>query len=522
MQSCLQQLRCLKHLRLSGFPYGSLKLGRILTSLRCWPTLQHLDLSDNYLIVRGAEPKELVELLEELTALTSLDLSGIIIDAVRIQDLGHSIAQLPNLQSFTINRGLQEMFSEVFAMYIAQCTALKTFMCSREVGSTKLVQSLSRCQNLEHLELPPRSESCRQAQYSLREVAIHISRMKNLRQLHIWPLISCEEMGSVAQHITVLKALQALSLHQVSLEGGTVTPLATILGALTGLQELYLSVCYAPRQVGDAAAIALAPCLAYMQAMQHLHLDGVGIDAKGVESIAHSLLGMKRLHTLVLSKSRLRVQEAQELAAPISQLQYLRHLDLAWSFLNDYVLLHLADSIGALSNLQSLCMAKYAYGENGMKALASQFSKLTGLTNLDLAVKKTRPYLCAALSPHLGCVTNLQSLRLSQLTKIGEDEGFAEVAAAIRTLTKLILLDLSWCGLKSSLNSFLSEQLTDLISLQNLDVSGNCLGDDGVRALVKSLRVLPVLNIVRFRPTGMSNKYVQEIEACPYASLVLK
>lgn len=68
----------------------------------------------------------------------------------------------------------------------------------------------------------------------------------------------------------------------------------------------------------------------------------------------------------------------------------------------------------------------------------------------------------------------------------------------------------------------MSEDLTNLVSLQYLGVAGNYLGDRGARALVRSVRVLPVFDTVFVRANGISAERVREIRLCPYVGLLLK
>jgi len=176
---------------------------------------------------------------------------------------------------------------------------------------------------------------------------------------------------------------------------------------------------------------------------------------------------------------RLDVQDVSGLLTPLAQAAWLERLSglTIYASRNPAVAPALARS-PQVQGLESLRLARNAIGDDGAAALAGS-AFLARLRDLDLAENRLGPAAAAALaaSPHLGRV---QRLDLSG-NALGADGARALVASS--TLTRLRRLRLARNSI-GMIQVFAAEP--GLARLEELDLSGNQLGDAGVRDLIAS------------------------------------
>lgn len=181
------------------------------------------------------------------------------------------------------------------------------------------------------------------------------------------------------------------------------------------------------------------------------------------------------------------IRDAKNLAAGVSQLTHLSHIDLSRTFMCAAGVRIVANALRACSALRVLrlndlqvCQGSAAHFAD---SVASMLMSLVELRELHLRHCFMLPCgLAGALSP-LKC---LQVLRMTGAT-LGDD-GAARLAASLRDTQWLEVLDISHCDVHHHGMAALGPVLRKMHSLRELVLTGNRIWPEGAAALAAALK----------------------------------
>ncbi|RNF03985.1 ribonuclease inhibitor-like protein [Trypanosoma rangeli] len=241
-----------------------------------------------------------------------------------------------------------------------------------------------------------------------------------------------------------------VALAQALLENNTVVSLD--LGAHSGING---------NHIATAGAEAIGAMLRANKVLSHLNLSCNGLGVSGVSFIAAGLNGNYSLKHLNVSVNNLGYAGIETLA-PVLETTCITHLSLQRNAMGDNGGMVLFEAIAAAI-------------ENGEERI-----EFLNLETNDLGEKTAK-----AIQRVLASSTTLKKLRLSS-NNFGESskhimEGLAENKC-------LLLITLSFCGIRETDGAAIGAALTANNTLQHLDLSNNKLKDAGSKCILEAMK----------------------------------
>ncbi|KAK5866594.1 hypothetical protein PBY51_020773 [Eleginops maclovinus] len=283
----------------------------------------------------------------------------------------------------------------------------------------------------------------------------------------------------------------------------------------------------------DKCCPALASILSTREAyLRELDLGYNSIGDTGVRELVEGLRDQNcKLKTIRLQGCGLTGQACKDLALALRQSWKLRELDLSMNEIGDDGVRYLADGLRSPEcQLETLRLSQCNIEEKGCCCLASALQLNSGILKvLDLSINMVRDkgakelyikcdvsqltklemYHCGltALSCHnIGEALKHETSNLVELNLSNnqlEDSGFALICEGMYAWCRLEKLNVSRCGITGRACVYLATVLCSLsqlykgltqktdwqaVELRELDLSMNCIGDQGVREIAAGLK----------------------------------
>lgn len=285
-----------------------------------------------------------------------------------------------------------------------------------------------------------------------------------------------------------LLQLRSLRLSKNALSAQSAPAVARIVNCTPTLEQLDLSdndirTDGLASLVEDALALDSCP-------LTTLNLCGNKLGCKHAASIL--LRANRSIHTLLLGHNRLGAKGIKEVASVLHQSAVL-HLDLTQNQLDDRAAGLLSKALDPRTSpdckLQSLNLNNNKIRYKGAYHLADAFVKgnNTTLRSLNLSDNFIEAEGAEAFGVVLRFSHTLQELNLSR-NKVGDD-GIILIAQGLRENkdSGLKRLDLSWNGIKDQGAGLLADMLKDNSVLTYLNLRSNFICDEGIQKLAQAL-----------------------------------
>ena len=392
-----------------------------------------------------------------------------------------------NIQSSGIGRAL--------AMAIEEAPHLESVICYD--FSPALSKALSGKTSLKHLE-------------------IHASKSTDMKSVkHV--LTTCTNLDHIVMrgalkdslfHLLEVIKIQTLDLRGEEIGEAGIVALSSALKMNTTIQHLTISCgtfredhkdpslekaslkikhyWQLPEQkpgcvIGEDGMEALSSALSINTTLKCLNINGNNFGDKGASHLAKAL-GHTSLQEIDISNCGIGEEGMVALSSALSTNTTLECLLVHGNSFGDKGVSHLAVALGHTS-LQEIDISDCGIGEEGMVALSSALKTNTTLKRLKAYGNnfgdKGATHLAKALSH-----TSLQEIDIS-LCGIGE-EGMVALSSALSTNTTLNCLKTYWNEFGDKGASHLAVALSHT-SLQEIDISCCCIGEEGMVALSSAL-----------------------------------
>uniref|UniRef100_UPI00358F1064 NACHT, LRR and PYD domains-containing protein 12-like n=1 Tax=Myxine glutinosa TaxID=7769 RepID=UPI00358F1064 len=155
-----------------------------------------------------------------------------------------------------------------------------------------------------------------------------------------------------------------------------------------------------------------------------------------------------------------------------------------------------------LKNLEVLDLSLNPIGDEGLKRLMEALKSQTKLRTLGLGGCKLTT-TSGSILRELKNIINLEELQLSR-NPIG-DEGLEGLMEGLKSQTKLRVLGLVMCNLSTNCGPVLRD-LKNIINLEDLELSSNPIGDEGLEGLMEGLKSQTKLRTLCLRVCNLSTK----------------
>ncbi|XP_055992084.1 protein NLRC5 [Sorex fumeus] len=330
-------------------------------------------------------------------------------------------------------------------------------------GLAPLVSTLSRCHNLEELDVSSSEISGGDTQALLEalEAKCWLRRL-DLSHQHL----SRPALATLLPALSHMTLLRSLRLDSGDLGDSGCCPLATALRATPDLEELGLS----QNQIGDAGAHHLAALLPKLPGLRKINLSKNKLSPVGGVHLVESLTLCKQLEELTLSLNALEDRTALALAQGLSR--KLRILQLQSTGLGP---------IGALSLSQALdghpCMEEISLAENSLTgSLLLLREGLPRLRQIDLIFCKVDDQTAPSLAASLQLCPALEEILLSW--NLLGDQAAKALAQVLPLMHRLKKVDLERNRITAHGAQLLAEGLAQGTQVQVIRLWSNLVPDN--------------------------------------------
>ena len=484
----LSELSALQTLEISGVTLCSAEAGTRLFAGIKHKTLETLGLSEINLTTAAAD--SLGQSLSELSALQTLEISGVTLcsaDAGTRLFAGIKHKTLEYLELSKIN--LTTAATESLGQSLSELSALQTLwirgvtLCSAEAG-TRLFAGIKH-KTLETLGLSEINLTTAAAD----SLGQSLSELSALQTLEISGVTLCSaEAGTRLFAGIKHKTLEDLELSEINLTTAAAESLGQSLPELSALQRLKVSGLI---KCSDDAVTRLITAINH-ETLEELELSEMNLTPTAAVALGQSLRELPSLQDLTMSGSdgcsleldlsvsrELRISGVTELSAEavtrlidVIKQKPLEKLELGEvQCPTSAIAKALGQLLPELSALQTLKISSLAECPDDAVTKLVTAVKHKTLNELDLCEINLTLTIAESLAQSLPELSALKKLTISGLTECS-DEAVTKLVFAIKHTT-LEELELSKMNLKSAAAVALGQSLSELPSLQKLEISGS-------------------------------------------------
>ena len=300
----------------------------------------------------------------------------------------------------------------------------------------------------------------------------------------------------------------------------------------TRLRTLNVSVC----SISDEGVESLAIALAVNRSLQELDISRNQIGDNGIAHIATALqTNTTTMTTLNISNCSISDEGAESLARALAVNRSIQELDIRSNEIGDNGIAHIATAlqtntttmttlnisncsisdVGAESlasfvniSLQYLNICNNEIGDNGIANIATALQTNTTMRTLNISNCSISDEGAESLARALAVNRSLQELDISS-NKIGNN-GMANIATALQTNTTMTTLNISDCSI-SNVGAESGRALAVNRSLQELDISSNEIGDNGIAHIATALQTNTTMRKLNNSDCGLSDEGVESL-----------
>ena len=466
LASLLPKFERVTRLSLSLAKCSAEAVTRLVASIK-HNTLEDLELSKINLTTAAAEA--LGQSLSELSALQKLEISDVTLCSTEAGTrlfAGIKNKTLGELKLREIN--LTTAAAESLGQSLSELSALQTLeisdvtLCSAEAG-TRLFADIKH-KTLEDLELSKINLTTAAAE----ALGQSLSELSALQKLEISDVTLCSDEAGTRLFAGIKhKTLEKLELCEINLTTAAAESLGQSLSELPALQKLdirHVTLC------SDEAGTRLFAGIKH-KTLEDLKLSEIILTATAAESLGQSLPELSALQALWIRDVTLCPAEAGTRLFSGIKHKTLKYLELSKINLTTAAAEALGQSLSELSALQTLEISGVTFcsAEAGTRLLAGIKHKT--LEDLELSEINLTTAAAESLGQSLPELSALQTLKVSGLMKCSND-AVTRLITAIKHKT-LEKLELSEMNLTPTAAVALGQSLRELLSLQNLTISGS-------------------------------------------------
>ncbi|XP_063801836.1 protein NLRC5 isoform X2 [Pseudophryne corroboree] len=567
-----------RDIRITGFKYYRRGLEKLCAILQQCSKLAHLDLSDNSL--QNAEICQVTQILPELKRLRSVNLSGNGISLGGIIHLATSLSVVENLADVTISFGSRQIVlltlqdssrEESFLVHNENTSAPpqspKAFsltgysMTSRKLQS--LLQVLVQCSALTQINLSGNALSY----HMMESLLTHLPHFHNLTFLNISKsdlspdcvllladsINLCDRITEVDVRSAEDMCLHLQRQHKASkvicrlnnckISRKDVTPLLTAFqrnpnllevsmcinhlsedGVLVLLSTLSswrnvaeINVCLNPK---ETIHVVFSPS---GDSLRKIRLNGCNFQAEHHSKLWAVLENSYNITHFISKRNNIALDDVKDCLSVQSQISHDFTLSIDEPWVGGENLMSLVHHITQTpANIKgiSICENKVTIKLNGWvdSKDRSKGSHFQALRSLRFNLCGLEIYNLDCLNPVIKNGTCLTELNLSH-NCLG-DRGVQIVAGFLGSLPALKMIKLASTQMSHVGLTALTDSLIHCKSVQNIDVSSNCVGEEGALScthLLTQKRNLNVINVSGcFLVTSAGGRqFIAELSQCP-------
>ncbi len=327
--------------------------------------------------------------------------------------------------------------------------------------------------------------------------------------------LSLTFMNINSQRIRLIcNSMQWNNVHILNLSLNSIGPEGTthLCQSLQGISHQLLTLNLGHNNIGVEGALAVAQCLQANQSLCELDLSNNNIQDTGTEAICESLKNNSKLQTLSLASNDIGTSGCLAIASLLGQHVITSSLSLNHShdFIGPEGTAHHHSLQGISHQIMVLNLGHNNIGVEGALAVAKCLQESQSLCELDLSNNNIQDTGTEAICESLKNNTKLQTLRLAS-NSIGTP-GCLAIGKMLEICGKsLVTLDLSRNKFSDDGTLCLDRGVRCCVSLQQLHLNSNGIGEVGVKALAESLAVATDLRHLDLRYNLFENSWEMKL-----------
>ncbi|XP_073515230.1 protein NLRC5 [Phyllobates terribilis] len=538
---------CRREIRITGFKNVQKELEKLCRVLQQCKTLAHLDLSDNRLENYGIS--EITKIFSDLKCLLSVNLSRNRISLGGIMCLAESLSLVKNLTDVTIRLGTQQK-------------VLLTFQESNREGSFMI-------QNENRSASPQPSKSFSLTDYpmtskKLRRLMLALIKCSDLTRINLSNNgLNCQMMEILLHHFPQLPHLTKLSISTGDLSPGCVILLASSINICDRITEVdvrspkYIGLHLQRQQKATKIFCRFNNCnidtnditnlLKILQqnprlfevsmCSNNLSEDGILqllLSIKNMTEISASLKPNEEIHIVFsssgdsprkirLSGYNFSVDHLKKLCAFLENTDHVNHIKLKRNYI----------SLEAVKEILTVQLRKphsftlsideaWVGGEHLMSLFHHLINIPSRLQCISVFQSKLTIDVNSADSHDVSVAASFQGLRSLSLsrTMLG-DTGVHIISDFLASLPALKIIKLAFVNMSHIGVKHLTKSLQHCQSIQDIDLSNNAIGEEGVKCVTHLLTQKRNLYNIDVCGCGFSTtseegrQFITELSKCP-------
>ena len=421
----------------------------LITNFESMKNLKNLNLSKSNLT--STQANDILQNHGQAKNILSLDLSQ---NSLQGNEIGIGISQLQSLQELNLSHNCIKFFP---------LPKLEGKRSDLSVSAT--VISLSS----NHMTPDDISQFCSLIRSDLLKLTLDFNHIGN----SIWSLCS---LGRKIEHLKVL----SLANTDICCD---VDGLAALLSLVSDLEELNLS----SNNLMAKDFQQLQSPLSNLTQLKRLNLSMNAVGSDGIRAFADIFKNFPLLEGLDISRSCIKEDDISVLCKGLVPLEKLKYLNLSGNRIAVEVL---EDDLFLPATLEELIFSDIIHGEK----LFAKMKRLENLKKLHLNNVKLRGCDAEAVATMLPFFSNLEELSLADL--VVSCLGRETILSAMKSIRQIKKLSLN--GVRLPVDWAMSDMLSSLLSLEELNLTDMSVGNMDYEKLFSAIKLLNHLRKLNF------------------------
>jgi len=290
----------------------------------------------------------------------------------------------------------------------------------------------------------------------------------------------------IFEALSYIKSLKFLNINRTRIDN---TAINLVIENNVNLHYVYLNC-----QL-QSNAIQIASVLKTLSTIRTLNLSNNSIPSYAADEISKIIAANPKLQALLLANNNLQNGVAV-IASALCRIASLTSLNLSNNNMTEEAAEHLALAIVSNKSVEELRLGGNNLKTNGIIKIAQHLQGITSLTVLDFSDNQITEGAATSISLFISSSPNLEHLYLGN-NKLGK--GLVNVVAALKSISKLKILDLNDNDMPVDVATELASAIVYNSSLKNLRLRGSRLGSFGIATIATALSDISTLKLLDVR-----------------------
>ncbi|XP_044125855.1 protein NLRC5 isoform X2 [Bufo gargarizans] len=427
--------------------------------------------------------KSLDPVIKHITSLTELSLSRTNLGDTGVQIVSSLLTSLPTLRIIKLaSVNMSHIGIIPLTESLKNCKAIKDIDLSSnaigEEGAKSLTHLLTQKRTLNAINVCGCDFSATSEEG--RQFIAELTKCHDLQELNLQYMSADDDSLLVlCQAFPQMLSMRKLMLANNKITHEGVFHLTENINHCTAIESIDLGC----NSIADIGIERLAALLPNLKNLKKIKLPQCGISSTGGFKLAEALRQCPLVEEIDLSGNNFENKATCHLFAALAQVQHLKVLHLRTCGLGVKSESALTEALGSCQQMEDLSLSENAFTEQYLLKLAEQLPHLSLLRKLDLKLCGVSDSVCKSLANVLGCCQNLEEIVLSW-NRIGDD-GLCALSSSLKHMRRLKKMDLEKNQIRVKGAEAMAQALSVCLWIKVISLWGNLLTKEMAEKLHK-------------------------------------